>query len=211
VFEWPSDGVLALAGLGNPPAGARVLGAPDRKPAAERVPGGVVVRGLGAAPVDADATVIELRIAGAPEVEPFVVKPGEDGSIACLAGDASVTGSIQYEERFRNLGWWRDLASEASWPLQPAAAGAFDATIEYAASAECGGTGEWRLRVDGRTVASGTVELPGRTDWGDFATVPLGRIELPAGRCELAMKASRKNGDSFINLRRIDLRPAAAR
>jgi alpha-L-fucosidase len=211
VFEWPSDGVLALAGLGNPPAGARVLGAPDRKPAAERVPGGVIVRGLGAAPVDADATVIELRIAGAPEVEPFVVKPGEDGSIACLAGDASVTGSIQYEERFRNLGWWRDLASEASWPLQPVAAGAFDATIEYAASAECGGTGEWRLRVEGRTVASGTVELPGRTDWGDFATVPLGRIELPAGRCELAMKASRKNGDSFINLRRIDLRPAAAR
>ena len=156
-------------------------------------------------------SVLPAVFAGAPEVEPFVVKPGEDGSIACIAGDASVTGSIQYEERFRNLGWWRDLASEASWPLQPAAAGAFDATIEYAASAECGGTGEWRLRVDGRTVASGTVELPGRTDWGDFATVPLGRIELPAGRCELAMKASRKNGDSFINLRRIDLRPAAAR
>jgi hypothetical protein len=64
------------------------------------------------------------------------------------------------------------------------------------------------VRVDGTVVASGAVELPGRKDWGDFATVPLGRLTLPAGRAEVAVKATRKNGDSFINLRRIDLRPA---
>jgi hypothetical protein len=34
-------------------------------------------------------------------------------------------------------------------------------------------------------------------------------MALPAGRAELVIKAGRKNGDSFINLRRIDLRPAA--
>jgi hypothetical protein len=34
-------------------------------------------------------------------------------------------------------------------------------------------------------------------------------MALPAGRAELVIKATRKNGDSFINLRRIDLRPAA--
>ena len=170
--------------------------------------GSILVTGLGAAPVDADCTVVQVDVRGVPQVVPFAVRPGADGSIACMAADAVVTGSIQYEDRFRNLGWWRDMASEARWPLAVQAAGTFDATVDYAASAECGGTGEWQLRVDGRTVASGTVELPGRKDWGDFATARLGRVALPAGHSELVVKAARKNGDSFINLRRVDLRPA---
>jgi hypothetical protein len=168
----------------------------------------IIITGLGATPVDTDCTVVSIDIKGVPAVQPFTVKPVADGSIACMAGDAVVTGSIQYEDRFANLGWWRDMASTASWPITLSSKGTFDATIDYAASAECGGTGEWQVRVDGAVVASGAVELPGRKDWGDFATVPLGRLALPAGRAEVVVKATRKNGDSFINLRRIDLRPA---
>ncbi len=208
VFEWPADGTLRLDGISNAAWGATVLGAPGRKARVEQSGGALVVSGLGDAAVDADCTVVQLDVRGTPEVEAFRVKPAADGSIACMAGDAVVTGSIQYEDRFANLGWWRDLASTASWPIAVPAAGTLDATVEYAASGECGGTGEWQVRVDGKAIASGSVELPGRKDWGDFATVPLGRIALPAGRSELVIKASRKNGDSFINLRRVDLRPA---
>jgi alpha-L-fucosidase len=208
VFEWPAGGTLRLDGISNAAWGAQVLGAGDRTPVARQDGGAIVVTGLGATPVDADCTVIRIDVQGAPQVTPFAVRPAADGSIACMAADAIVTGSIQYEDRFANLGWWRDMASTAAWPLAVPAPGAFDATIDYAASAECGGTGEWQVRVDGKTMASGTVELPGRAGWGDFATVPLGRIALPAGTCELVIKASHKAGDSFINLRRIDLRPA---
>jgi alpha-L-fucosidase len=208
VFDWPADGTLRLDGISNEVGGAKVLGAGARTPTARQDGGAIVVSGLGSAPVDADCTVVRLDVRGMPAVKPFAVVPAADGSIACMAADAVVTGSIQYEDRFRNLGWWRDMASEARWPLAVQAAGTFDATVDYAASAECGGTGEWQLRVDGRTVASGTVELPGRKDWGDFATARLGRVALPAGNSELVVKAARKNGDSFINLRRVDLRPA---
>lgn len=209
VFEWPKDGTLRLPGIGNEVIPwASVLGAPDRKPAVTRDAGGIVVSNIGAAPVDDDATVVRIAIAGLPQVEPFAVRPSADGSIACMAADALVTGSIQYEDRFANLGWWRDMASTASWPIALPSKGTFDATIDYAASAECGGTGEWQVRIDGKPVATGMVELPGRGGWGDFTTVPLGRIALPAGKCEVLVKASRKAGDSFINLRRIDLRPA---
>jgi len=208
VFDWPADGTLRLDGIGNATSGARVLGAPDRTPAARQDGGAIVVSGLGPTPVDPDCTVVQIDVTGVPEVTPFAVAPAADGSIACMAADAIVTGSIQYEDRFANLGWWRDMASTASWPVAVPAAGTFDATIDYAASAECGGTGEWQVRVDGQTVASGTVELPGRGGWGDFAAVPLGRVSLPAGKCEFLVKAARKAGDSFINLRRIDLRPA---
>lgn len=208
VFEWPADGTLRLDGISNGAWGASVLGADDRTPTVTQESGSIVIGALGATPADPDCTVIRITVKGAPEVTPFAVAPAADGSIACMAADAIVTGSIQYEDRFANLGWWRDMASAASWPLAVPAAGTFDATIDYAASAECGGTGEWQVRVDGKTVASGTVELPGRGGWGDFATVPLGRVALPAGKCEFLVKAARKAGDSFINLRRIDLRPA---
>ncbi len=211
VFDWPADGALRLDGISNAAWGATVLGAPGRRAKLEQVGDAIVITGLGADPVDADCTVVQLDVKGAPVVAPFRVRAADDGTIACSAADATVTGSIQYEDRFANLGWWRDLASTAAWPLHAEPAGAFDATIEYAASTECGGTVEWQVVVGDATVASGTAELPGRGGWGDFATVPLGRIMLPAEPCTLLVKSARKLGDSFINLRRIDLRPAVAR
>jgi alpha-L-fucosidase len=207
VFDWPADGTLRLDGISNDASGARVLGGADRSPAARQDGGSIVVTGLGAAPVDADCTVVQVDVRGVPQVTPFTVRPGADGSIACMAADAVVTGSIQYEDRFANLGWWRDLASTASWPVEVARDGTYEMAAEYAASAECGGTCEWRLRRDGQTIDSGKVAMPGRGGWGDFATVSLGRVAVPAGRFDLVIKAASKNGDSFINLRRVDLRP----
>lgn len=207
VFDWPADGTLRLDGIANEAFAPKVLGADDRTPSVARDGDSLVVTGLGATPVDPDCTVVSLSVHGTPRVQAFMVRPAADGTVACMAADAIVTGSIQYEDRFANLGWWRDMASEARWPLRLAGPGTFDATIDYAASAECGGTAEWMVRAGGKVVASGTAELPGRTGWGDFATVSLGRVDLPAGDCEFVVKARRKNGDSFVNLRSVRMAP----
>ena len=207
VFDWPADGTLRLEGISNAAWGAQVLGATDRAPAVRQDAGAIVVSGLGATPADPDCTVVRIDLKGEPEVTPFAVTPAADDSVTCMAADAVVTGSIQYEDRFANLGWWRDMASEARWPVSMPAAGTFDATIDYAASAECGGTAEWIVRAGGKDVARGTAELPGRAGWGDFAALPLGRIALPAGPCEFAVKARRKAGDSFVNLRSVRMAP----
>ena len=207
VFDWPADGTLRLEGIANEGFAPKVLGADDRTPSVARNGDSLVVTGLGAAPVDPDCTVVSLDVHGTPRVQAFMVRPAADGTVACMASDAIVTGSIQYEDRFANLGWWRDMASEARWPVRLAGPGTFDATIDYAASAECGGTAEWMVRAGGKVVASGTAELPGRTGWGDFATVSLGRVDLPVGDCEFVVKARRKNGDSFVNLRSVRMAP----
>lgn len=207
VFDWPADGTLRLEGISNAAWGAQVLGATDRAPAAKQDAGAIVVSGLGTTPADPDCTVVRIDLKGEPEVTPFAVTPAADGSVTCMAADAVVTGSIQYEDRFANLGWWRDMASEARWPVSMPAAGTFDATIDYAASAECGGTAEWIVRAGGKDVARGTAELPGRAGWGDFAALPLARIALPAGPCEFVVKAKRKAGDSFVNLRSVRMAP----
>ena len=169
--------------------------------------GGVGLNSIQGARVAGARTVVAVDIAGVPKVEAFRVRPAADGSLACTAADAIVTGSIQYEDRFANLGWWRDLASTASWPIELPEERSFDAIIEYAADSCCAGDISVSVMQDGKVFFPGLAQLPPRKGWGDFITVPLGRFTVPAGRSEITVKAATKNGDSFINLRRITLKP----
>ncbi len=208
VFEWPKDGTLRLPGIGNEVLPwASVLGAPDRKPTVARDANGIVVSNIGATPVDADATVVRIAIAGKPQVEPFMVKANSLGLIACTAADAVVTGSIQYEDRFQNLGWWRDTASTASWDVAVPADGNYQVSVDYACNETCGGDFEVTIvDVDNGGSSQITQNLPPRKDWGDFKTVQVGVLPLKAGHQVVTVKAASKPGESFINLRNVTLR-----
>ena len=209
VFEWPKDGTLRLPGIGNEVLPmAAVLGAPDRKPTVARDANGIVISNIGAAPVDADATVVQIAIAGKPQVEPFMVTANSLGLIACTAADAVVTGSIQYEDRFQNLGWWRDTASTASWDIVVPKDGNYQVSVDYACNETCGGDFEVTIvDVDNGGSSQITQNLPPRKDWGDFKTVQVGVLPLKAGHQAVSVKAASKPGESFINLRNVTLRP----
>jgi alpha-L-fucosidase len=203
VFEWPKDGTLHLDGLRNEPLGVKVLGGADRTAKAARDERGVTVTGLGAAPVDADATVVQLTVAGAAQVDPAYITPGADGTVACKAADAVPTGSIQYEGQRDNLGWWKDTASTASWTIKLPAAGTYAVALDYACNASCGGDIE--VDVGGAKLKA---TLPPRTDWGDFATVPVGKVPVPGGKpVTVTVRALTKPGEAFINLRSVTLTP----
>ena len=203
VFDWPKDGTLRLDGLRNDPAGCTVLGAAGRTPKAARDDRGVVVTGLGEAPVDADATVVQLRIAGEPQVDPVYVTPAADGTVTCRAADAITTGSIQYEGRFDNLGWWRDTASTAQWDIKVPAVIGYRVKLEYACNQTCGGDIE--VDVGGTKLKA---NLPPRTDWGDFTVVAVGAVNPPANvPVRVTVRALTKPGESFINLRNVTLTP----
>lgn len=209
VFNWPTDGTLQLPGISNDPVSTvSVLGSPDRTAVASRTQNGIEISKLGARPTEETPTIIRLTILGAPRVESFAVKANTNGVIDCSAGDAVVTGSIQYEERFQNLGWWRDTASTASWSIEVPAAGEYQVALDYACNSTCGGDLEIKLeeRVKGNSPIL-AVTLPARKDWDDFTTLPAGKILLPTGRSTLLIKATKKPGESFINLRKITLSP----
>ena len=208
VFEWPKDGTLRLPGIGNETLPwASVLGAPDRKPIVARDADGIVVSNIGATPVDADATVVRIAIVDRPQVEPFMVKANSLGLIACTAADAVVTGSIQYEDRLQNLGWWRDTASTASWDIVVPKDGNYQVSVDYACNKTCGGDFEVTIvDVDNGGSSQITQNLPPRKDWGDFTTVQVGVLPLKAGHQAVTVKAASKPGESFINLRNVTLR-----
>jgi len=68
VFDWPADGRLVLPGIGNRALGARLLADPGHGLAAVRTGADIVVRMLPEAAPSEHASVIEVRIAGAPLV-----------------------------------------------------------------------------------------------------------------------------------------------
>jgi len=65
VFDWPADGRLIVPGLGNEPAAARLLAAPDAPLRVEREESDVVIHVPPTAP-DAIASVVRLDVAGEP-------------------------------------------------------------------------------------------------------------------------------------------------
>ena len=137
-----------------------------------------------------------------------MVKANSLGLIACTAADAVVTGSIQYEDRFKNLGWWRDTASTASWDIVVPADGNYQVSVDYACNETCGGDFEVTIvDVDNGGSSQITQNLPPRKDWGDFKTVQVGVLPLKAGHQAVTVKAASKPGESFINLRNVTLRP----
>ncbi|MCX5640241.1 MAG: hypothetical protein NT059_05435 [Planctomycetota bacterium] len=208
VFHWPADGTIRLTGIKNEPISAKILGAADRSPKAIHQDDGILVTGLGATPVDADATVVQIAILGKPIVEPFIIKPDGSGVITCTAADAIVTGSIQYENRFENLGWWRDTASTASWTIKVPAAGKYRVTVAYACNITCGGDVELSvIDPNGGAPQIITSNLPPRSDWGDFINLTVGNVALTAGTRVISVKAATKPGESFINLRNLTLMP----
>lgn len=218
VFEWPKDGVLRLPGISNEVIGARVLGvggvtdpgtganplaAGAWNAIARRTTEGIEVTGLPAMAPDADATVVQVQIAGKPVVAPAFVAPGLNGVIACMAADAVVSGSIQYEGRYDNLGWWRDTASTATWTIRAPRAARYAVSIDYAANETCGGDVE--VTVAGKVLR---VALPPRKDWGDFARIAVGETDIPGGApVSVVVRAATKPGESFINLRDVRLTP----
>jgi len=208
VFDWPADGTIRLPGISNEPLSATILGVTGRSPTVTHQGDTIVVSGLGATPVDKDATVIQVGIVGKPAVEPFIIKPDGNGIITCAAADAIVTGSIQYENRFENLGWWRDTASTASWTVQIPTTGKYHVAVAYACNVTCGGDFEVSvIDPDGSGTQTITSNLPPRSDWSDFINLAIGNIELTTGTRVISVRAASKPGESFINLRNLTLMP----
>ncbi len=206
VFDWPADGVLRLPGLGNEVRSATLLTAPGQPAApsirATRTAEGVQLGVPTAAPAG-EVPVIQLVLAGAVNVAPQYITPAADGAVTCSAKDAVVTGSIQYEARYDNLGWWRDTVSAATWQVRVPTAGAYQVSLTYACNASCGGQAQ--VQVGSTTLP---ITLPPRTDWGDFGTVVAGTATLPANTpVSITVNALTKPGEAFINLRSVVLTP----
>jgi len=213
VFKWPSEG-LKLPGLRTSVVGARALAGEEKlkvtaEPAAD----------AGAPPVitvpqptslDPIATVIELRLAGPPEVVEIsqIIKPGADGAIVLKAVDAEILGqSAQYEQGGDkdNIGFWTHQEDYVAWRCEAPKAGKYSVEVTYACPEENEGS-QFTVGLEGGAKVGSRVKATG--SWTAFKPEALGEIELPAGKQTVAVRATTMPRGAVMNLQRVKLTPA---
>ena len=152
---------------------------------------------------DPICSVVVCRIDGAPDVTPYAIAPGKDGSITLPAAEATLHGEgLRYEsgDQRDNIGFWTNADENVEWQFRVAKAGQYKVTATIASLASA------KFEVTAGT-AKATGTAPNTGDYGKFETVDVGTIELAAGTATLAVKPV-KDGWQAINLKAVTLTPA---
>jgi len=218
VFTWPKERKLELPGLKTRIRSAGLLGTDQRlevKDGSERDGRRVQTIALPDSAPDAIASVIAVALEGAPEVEPYTIRPDSQGVVKLPALFAELRG--QHGQRMRlgevgdqvHISNWVNANDYAAWSFELTKEEACEVRLTYAAdSASAGGEFETIVRSgQAEQRLRGKVEATGGTR--QFVERGLGRITLPAGAATLEIRAAKLPKDGpLMELREIALVPA---
>ena len=135
-----------------------------------------------------------------------LARPGKDGVVQLHASHAEVLGTmLRYEPNpaKNTLGYWVRKEDQAAWDFQLPAAGRYRVTVLQG----CGpGNGGSLVHV-----LVGSTPLPFNVQqtngFQDFHPVPVGEIDLPAGRTRLTLAPQTKAAAAVMDVRLVSLEP----
>ncbi|HVX57379.1 MAG TPA: hypothetical protein VHA37_06620, partial [Candidatus Saccharimonadales bacterium] len=175
--------------------------------------------------LDPAATVIKLKLAGPPVVDPnqFLLQPQPDGRYVLTAHDCDISGAaarLETTDNIQDVGYWTTLTDTVSWnvAVPPAQAGRYKVSLEFACIPASAG-GQYAV-VTSPTPApegekrenaiTGTVESTG--DWDKYQTVDLdGTLMLSGSRATIRVVPRTMPALGIMNLRKIVLTPVNTR
>lgn len=151
--------------------------------------------------VPADTTV-RVALETADDTRQF-----DDGRIVLTARDARVLGQrakLESHPGNHRIGFWSDPADAVTWSRKLTRWGAYDVRLTYSTAAADGTEIEVAIgdaRLGGRLASTGS--------WYRYATLPLGRVVLPAaGDCVISVRCTKLVGGAVMNLKAVTLEPA---
>ncbi|CEK14413.1 alpha-L-fucosidase [Chthonomonas calidirosea] len=211
VFNWPQDGVLRLPDLKTRVLEARCLLNNQRLPVTAGADGVMIGK---PDRLDPAATVIALKLAGAPEVEnvPIVEKPGGDGRFWLPATDADIHGEhaqLETKGGQPNIGYWTDVHDTVSWLLKVPQSGDYEVRLIYACEpASAGSTFQVVVASKDAPESRLSGEVTATGGWDDFRSMALeGHLHLQAGVVTLKVIPITMPHGAVMNLRAIELIP----
>jgi alpha-L-fucosidase len=206
VFAWPAGGELRVPGLKNLVSGARLLGSTESVTVSRD--GGDVILKLPASLPDETASVIALQLDGAPQVEPMLLKPAQDGALTLGVESGVIETKFGQRLKYENLLGhvfltnWTRAEDVPSWNFTLPRAARYRVELVYA-------KGRNNPPVE-FTIEAGAQKLAGKTQTtgGDlvFRAFPAGTLLLPAGEQTLKVRAAVSSGDA-MQLEKVVLRP----
>ncbi len=215
VFEWPRIG-LVLSGLKVRMRSARALDGGERLRVNRLVSSGdrsgpPAIHIAKPKKFDPVATVIELRLAGPPDVADTEspVRPEADGSFLLKASDADIHGrTVLYEVSGLTdyIGSWEDAEDYVTWAIEfpPAGVGLYRVEVNYSCEQKNEGS-TFTVGLDAGEKLAGTVKSTG--SWHTFRSEALGEIRLASGKQRVAVRITRLARGAAMNLHQVRLAP----
>ena len=156
---------------------------------------------------DKIASVVQIDIAGAPEVEPYRIQADESGKLVLTAGEAVLKGrSIRIEKKKdgpENINKWSDIEDRVLWNIDVAKTGKYRPALKYSCEDQAAGAVvEFQV---GKTTFSHTVTKTGT--WSDWKTVQLPEVELVDGASQVVIQPKSLVKVGIMNLVSLVLEP----
>jgi alpha-L-fucosidase len=203
VFNWPADGRLLVPGLKTSPRRISLLANAKIKVLPSKMTEDGLLITLPKAAPDPISSTIAARFTEPLDISPVYIKQSKDGSIDLPAAEAELHGNaIRYEKSDTrdDIVFGSNPDETAEWQFKAGLAGRFVVTAQIAAQA----SGSFDIVVAGKTIHGAAPETGGL---GEFESVDLGAISLPApGVFALSVRPV-KDGWQPMNLKLIGLQP----
>ena len=154
-----------------------------------------------------------LQVAGEKRKEfknnqPALLYASGKGTVRLPAGSAEIYGpSIVFEQKYKNLGFWRSQGDRAEWTFEIKDAGAYDVWIDWALP-DKGKQDRLNLMVSTYLLSA---PVPGTGSWDKYEWGKMGKIELKKGIHRLIVRIDDKLNSGFLmDLREVRLLPQDA-
>jgi hypothetical protein len=201
VFHWPADGKLVVGGLKSGVKSARLLGGAALK--ATRLSALDVSIAVPATAPNAVDSVVVLECEGEPATDDVRLLQPTFAVETLRAFDGRLHGGLRFGAGKKTDDWatnWTQRDGAVAWPVRLNAPATCEVLINYDAPAKSAG-GTFTVSCGGQTLA-GIVQA------GTNQTLPLGRMTLAGGPCEIRVTANEIKGGELFRLRRLELKPA---
>ena len=180
VFDWPENGILALAGLRNRVTKAYFLADKDKPLSPQRDRDGRISIALPEKPVDKIDSVVVLEISGRPDIDPLVVsqEPGKpvllDYLTAATRGRAVKRFNRKGETEQFHISKMQGPDDFVEWRVRILTPGPYEVFITYAAVPGWENAGYFVESGRGRIQAT----VKSSTGWYEYKTEKIGWFEI---------------------------------
>ncbi|MBT3638633.1 MAG: hypothetical protein HN531_17010 [Opitutae bacterium] len=136
---------------------------------------------------------------------PALIEASEKGTVRLPARSAEIYGpSLVFEQKYKNLGFWRSQGDRAEWTFEIEDAGAYDVWIDWALP-DKGKQDRLNLTVSTYLLSA---PVPGTGSWDKYEWGRMGKIKLKKGVHRLIVRIDDKLNSGFLmDLREVRLLP----
>ena len=128
--------------------------------------------------------------------------------IQLSATSAEIYGpTLEFEPRYKNLGFWGSADDRAVWTLEVPKAGTYEVWLDWACPRGESGKAVL-LEVGGEAL---TIRVEATANWEDYKQAKVGELKLAAGEQRLVARAAGAFKGYLMDLRTVRLAPAKAK